>query len=1131
MKNDIAIRQQLSDMNISPLVFAPAGSGKTTELVKRKLSALLDAEEPEAVLSVTFTNKATSELRHRVFTVLRDADAGVPIKNEHERSVRELAEKVLARDKQKNWQLLKNPNRLEIKTIDGLCSSIVRQFPMSSGIGANTGICMEPSKMYRSAAMSFLNDYKKDELWSDSARQVLTHVSNDFEKAATLLAELLAKRDQWLPILYELRNKKDLRRYLEANAAKMLHYMMTPFINALKSRESDVVEVVKHVAKLVDADKQPLIAALAGLQGVPDKVETQADAEIMKGLGVLFCSFTGRPSIRKTLNKSQGMVAPNSFKKPEEKEYAQLMKDTGFELLDTFQALDIKPQHLKILDKCAPPVFGTKEWDLLSSMLDALPIASSKLLLLFKQANEVDFIEMAAAAQITLGEDEAPSNAALRLDRKYRHILVDEFQDTVMLQLTLLRKLTTGWEPGDGRTLFLVGDPMQSIYQFRGANISLFMLVAEFGINHIKPTVFELTSNFRSQAGIVDWVNSAFPAAFSKEQNMDTGATCYTMSVAQKSRIDIEPAKHVVVSREAGKEGEATEIKKYIDEVIINDPNASIALLARTRSDLSEIIELMKQQNLGHKAIKIHKLGNSGEIMDLTLLTRALWHIADKAAWVGLLRSPLVGQSLEEMLIVCGADDGNAKRRDVLLSRMESPEVLDKLSTDTQRRLRVVARVMNQSINQLERKAFHTIVRGAYYQLGGLSTLKEKTQLGNIEAFLSMLSNWTYRTFDVEKFAESLSHLYSSAEQTTNNIQVMTIHQAKGLEFDYVIIPSCNKGMRGNDYQLMEMDVLYDSSGKIEPSMAPSPETGTLSATMYHNIRSFQSIKQSHEAVRAAYVAVTRAKKQLFLSGIGKDKHDFTQFPETSIFGIVKEGLPSQINFSCEVGNTQTESVKSPKHTKLMQIPLMPLPQGARLAQYRGLINVDNDVLPTINWHYDMLRVVGIVVHKMLEHVSAVGLKKFSEKPLEFYKDKVLLLLKNNGVQRMLTSTAVNKVMHNLQAVLKNDMAPWLFSQREIYQAEHSVHLNSSKGLKKLIIDLTFKEDGKRYVFDYKTAEPEEGESESVFIGRMLAQYEQKISQYVEVFQVQNEKVTAGLVLTSIGKIVMYQPTSQMYAA
>src|SRR6185312_3063120 len=109
-----------------------------------------------------------------------------------------------------------------------------------------------------------------------------------------------------------------------------------------------------------------------------------------------------------------------------------------------------------------------------------------------------------------LGTDEEPTDLALALDYRIRHLLVDEFQDTSQSQYELLTRLTAGWHAGDGRTLFLVGDPMQSIYRFREAEVGLYLRARREGIGGLKLEPLTLTANFRSQAGLVEWVNRTF---------------------------------------------------------------------------------------------------------------------------------------------------------------------------------------------------------------------------------------------------------------------------------------------------------------------------------------------------------------------------------------------------------------------------------------------------------------------------------------------------------------------------------------------------------------------------------------------------------------------------------------------
>src|SRR4029077_13341546 len=124
-----------------------------------------------------------------------------------------------------------------------------------------------------------------------------------------------------------------------------------------------------------------------------------------------------------------------------------------------------------------------------------------------------DYVEIALRALRALGSEEEPTDLALAFDARIDHLLVDEFQDTSVVQLDLLQRLTAGWTHGDGRTLFCVGDPMQSIYRFRNADVGLFLNLKRNGLQQLRLTPLKLTVNFRSAKPVLDWVNGAFVSA------------------------------------------------------------------------------------------------------------------------------------------------------------------------------------------------------------------------------------------------------------------------------------------------------------------------------------------------------------------------------------------------------------------------------------------------------------------------------------------------------------------------------------------------------------------------------------------------------------------------------------------
>jgi len=129
---------------------------------------------------------------------------------------------------------------------------------------------------------------------------------------------------------------------------------------------------------------------------------------------------------------------------------------------------------------------------------------------------------------VTIPPATVVSLLAERLDTRLRHILVDEFQDTSRTQLDLLQQMTREWQDGDGRTVFMVGDPMQSIYGFREADVRGYLRVCEQGLAALRPDLLRLTVNFRSKPGLVHCFNTVFPRVFPAQRDPLLGTVTYT---------------------------------------------------------------------------------------------------------------------------------------------------------------------------------------------------------------------------------------------------------------------------------------------------------------------------------------------------------------------------------------------------------------------------------------------------------------------------------------------------------------------------------------------------------------------------------------------------------------------------
>src|SRR5713226_4570413 len=408
--SDSEAREAALDPRRSFIVQAPAGSGKTDLLVKRFIKLLGVVEKPEEILAITFTIKAASEMRKRIIDSIQQPDIA---------------------------------HRLRIQTIDAFCAALTRQMPVLSRFGAAAEVLEDARDLYQEAAKRTLDGL------SPPVARLLAHLDNNFETAETLIASMLARRDQWLR---------------KAGAA--------PTRSELES------SLLSERTRLLEKARALLPKASVEL----------AEAMLTK-------DFNWR------------------------KKVPQAMALSGNEPLR---------QALSALLRMPPERYDDAQWEVLGASLQVLPLAAAQLKVVFAERGQTDFTEVAQGAVRALGTPEAPTDLLLALDTRIRHILVDEFQDTSVSQWELLERLTAGWEKGDGRTLFLVGDPMQSIYRFREAEVGLFLNAWQGGFGTVELERLTLSTNFRSQAGLVSWFNASFPAIFPAEPDESLGAVPYS---------------------------------------------------------------------------------------------------------------------------------------------------------------------------------------------------------------------------------------------------------------------------------------------------------------------------------------------------------------------------------------------------------------------------------------------------------------------------------------------------------------------------------------------------------------------------------------------------------------------------
>ncbi|HET8699772.1 MAG TPA: UvrD-helicase domain-containing protein, partial [Gammaproteobacteria bacterium] len=662
--SDAEAREAALDPAESFIVQAPAGSGKTELLIQRYLALLATVRQPEQVVAITFTRKAAAEMRRRVLRALRLAAENTPSAEAHERTAFDLARAVIARDAEHDWQLLAQPQRLRIDTLDAFNAWLARQLPLLAGGAAAADVVDKADDLYAQAARRCVEAVDGDDAALERALRILLRdVGNDCAALEQLLAALLPRRDQWLRVA--ALETSALRPLLEGALQRLVDDEVAAAAALVDARLiAALAPLLRHAA---GAANEPLRALLAPWLALDRPPESGA-AALAAWRGIAALLLTKQGEWRKRVAKPEGFGPEHAA--PRDRLRALLEELAGNEeLLAALRTVGTLPDAR----------YTDAQWQSLAALKTVLLRLAAELKVAFAEARAVDFVELALAAQRALGAVEAPSELLLALDRRIQHLLVDEFQDTSLAQRRLLELLTAGWEPDDGRTLFLVGDPMQSIYRFRDADMSLFLLAKQRGVGAVRLRSLTLQRNFRSAPAIVQWVNAAFARVFPAADDVAAGRSAFRESVAARAA-----GRDQLVHAHACAAVPGAEVESVVAILAAErqrDPEQSIAVLVQNRRHLEGLRERLRERGLAVHAVEIDSLGEQQVAQDLAGLTRALLHLDDRIAWLAVLRAPWCGLTLADLEALCGDDHASA-----IWDLLQQPARRARLSADGQER-------------------------------------------------------------------------------------------------------------------------------------------------------------------------------------------------------------------------------------------------------------------------------------------------------------------------------------------------------------------------------------------------------------------------------------------------------------
>lgn len=1101
---DQAQRTQAIIPTQSFIVQAPAGSGKTELLAQRYLALLAQAvRHPEEIIAITFTRKAAAEMRQRILHALDYAQSHDRPDQEHKQITWDLAHAVLKRNQDLNWHLIENPNRLKITTIDAFCRSIVGQLPILSKMGSQTNIAENAERLYQQAAQATLEHLHPEDDWFESIQNLLISVDNDYERAQSLIIAMLRTREQWLD-------------YIKIPASQAIGQLTQSLENIITHQLEQAYEALDSLAEFSELESLLLFASEnLGLELTIDLTPLPENLACWGMLANLL--ITQDRKLRKQVTKAQGFPAETSGVDKLQKSLFKTMKQQMSVLLTTLETqLTIQQTLADILTLPDLNYYADESrQEKIFSLFQLLELAYAELKLIFQRCNQVDFNEIAICAHTALRNADNIEQINLVLDYKIRHILIDEFQDTSRLQFSLLESLTREWLPEDGRTVFLVGDPMQSIYRFRQAEVGLFLQVQSFSLNQLQIIPLTLSCNFRSEQKIIDWVNAQFSLAFPEYSDIASGAIHYSSSHPVKNQLQSNAVHWHCMPKTHNGNKQALQIVRLIADILQQQPDATIAILARKKKQLLPIINCLTACKLSFNAVDVESLAEKPIIHDLIALTCALNHLGDTLAWLSILRMPCVGLPLQDLLILANYLD-----KTTVLALLQKADFLQQLSLPAQQIIQRVLPVLTIAITERGRFKLRRWVEHTWLALGANHTIQSPSALAYVASFFELLENWPDELLDLYSLKSALQQRFANTTTLEANIHLMTIHKSKGLEFDYVILPDMqNKGQADSGDILAwheQPSCLPTEYHHYDWLLAPKKAIGDETDKMYSYIQQINQEKSSYELTRLFYVAVTRAKQGLHL--FYEYSLDTKIYPD-SLLGTVWDSHKSITQASFIDYETTIAEITPDKQTKSMQHRL---PANFSLPETTTLLSTSSQS-SNADWHFDFSRDneqhLGSAIHWLLKLLAENPQMQTTE-AVQNLQARIPFYLDYLYIPDNLHESYSQEIIMCLTQMLADPKGRWILAAHNDSHAEYPISLVQQQQVQHYLIDRTFIDDqGVRWIIDYKTT-LNTSLTTTAFLQQEWQKYQQQLVTYARFFATLGEKNI---------KLALYYPRQQLW--
>ena len=723
---DLSIRKEVLSPQESFHVESPAGAGKTSLLTSRFIHLLAQVNDPREILALTFTNKAANEMMERVQGILHQAEEGTVADSDWMNELLTAARKALKKHRI-HQHLIQASDGLQITTFHSFCNQIIKQAPVEAQVPLEAVILVEEEQdeLIRESlgrTQQILMALPPFDPARKALERILLYFNNNWKALSSDLAQLTVQRDRLTDLLKVVQEHPD-PEHLDLVLRERLGFLIDRKLQILKTNLEST-----DLGRNWTSFYQHLVLKEAAIAAqIPVQVPGGDWAALPAWQGIAELCTTKSGSGRKQFGPKTGFYS--GFKQTPWAEYLESLPQPILESLHkikTFPSPETSPVDVGLLFDLIL---------LISQVVDHYRRLCQK-------RGVIDFVELEQAALRVLGSDEAPTDLQLILDQRINHILVDEFQDTSLNQWLLIQYLCAGWSPGDGRTLFIVGDPKQSIYGFRKAEVSLFMKARNGlplpGQGLLPLKAVYITTNFRSRKELIDFTNDLFSKTIMALPNLEADEVPFLEAQAAPEMLTKDPGtiKLALFSKEEDSNQsrlkEAAWLAGAVSQADQDPRSGSIGILLFARTHLPLYLKALYEQGLQVQIQEGLNLEDRPEVQDLLSLTRSLVRPHDDLAWASLVRSAWCWVGLDDLLQISRLPASSFAEKIVSFSQMpQAPESVKNLG-----------QVLGHFQNQVGRLPLHRVVQKIWEELSGPQQVAERYGLSgvrNCRQFLQLL--------------------------------------------------------------------------------------------------------------------------------------------------------------------------------------------------------------------------------------------------------------------------------------------------------------------------------------------------------------------------------------------------------